>query len=300
MGSYNLTCQISGTPITENDRIVGIPIVSTGQTCPEYGPAMTASRYVPYMFPVMGKYDTYGRIINIVDDSHTAIMPLVINTLVQTDECILDQDKQNLDTTIEVLSAIYDGKLKTRVLQELFDGRYQFVPTSIKMMYIHHEIYTIMCGINNSNNRHLPSMNDVDVVWKYHDDVMNKSGKSDDTPEDVWIHLRDTGNFLRLGKRHRTLDRLYTSDTEMDIPIRGEYPAYMMINHYLNGDRAAFDATFDMYCVMSRLYHNMSRIGRMYDVNCHADDYGTPYDLLINLSQVSSQIITKQLQRREE
>lgn len=61
MGCWNATCNISNLPIYAGDDIVLILLMQTTQNV-EFNVCYPTDNFVPYAFPIFGKYDDYGGI----------------------------------------------------------------------------------------------------------------------------------------------------------------------------------------------------------------------------------------------
>lgn len=67
MGCWNATCNVSNLPIFYGDEIVLIPLMKVKNKT-RFNTCYATDNFVPFAFPIFGKYDEYGGLEEIVPD----------------------------------------------------------------------------------------------------------------------------------------------------------------------------------------------------------------------------------------
>lgn len=67
MGCWNATCSVSNLPIFYGDKIVLIPLMKVKDKT-SFNTCYATDNFVPFAFPIFGRYDEYGGIEEIISD----------------------------------------------------------------------------------------------------------------------------------------------------------------------------------------------------------------------------------------
>lgn len=114
MGSWNVSCFISGLSINGCEPVYYIPLTRKKlypQTLEnlQYGIMRPTDFFQPATFPILGEYDTYGRLENIVRDKNVEHLEKFYGAPI---EQIISPESKIFSCGVFVLKEIYDMMLK--------------------------------------------------------------------------------------------------------------------------------------------------------------------------------------------
>ena len=152
MGHFSHCCKLTGLPITGGTPVVLVPMImrkdlydNSETTLRQYGSTYMCSnegtrlKFMPNMFPIMGDYDDYGRIENIIKDDNTlAIEKYYGLTIEQICDIICSGRKD--DGYCDSLAAIKDPKAKDEYGKPVYQERYKEL-LAVSGMWIHRDVY---------------------------------------------------------------------------------------------------------------------------------------------------------------
>ena len=111
MGSWNISCFISGISIGGCEDVYYIPLALNSEPdtslkhAAKYGLMYPTNFYSPATFPILGKYDTYGGLEDIVRDKNVEHLEKVYKMPI---EKILSNESKLFDGGVFVIKEIYD------------------------------------------------------------------------------------------------------------------------------------------------------------------------------------------------
>lgn len=114
MGSWNETCGVTQLPILWKDKVrlfILIPSMSNDQSSTTCHPE---DRFVPFALPVLGTYDDYGGIEDVVQDWNTKLIEKWARTSFVSEPDALGKTLP-IDTTENLVHAIERGQVYTRL-----------------------------------------------------------------------------------------------------------------------------------------------------------------------------------------
>lgn len=133
MGHFSHSCKLSGLPITGGTPVVLIPMVISGsmydnseESLKKFGKTYLCSnegtrmKFIPNMFPIMGDYDEYGGMENIIEDDNTRALEEYYGLTIQQIVNILTSGRKD-DGYDESLKVI---KKKREIPADYIKGEY--------------------------------------------------------------------------------------------------------------------------------------------------------------------------------
>ena len=152
MGHFSHCCKLSGLPITGGTPVVLFPMImrdklfdNSEDKLRKYGKTYMCSnegtrlKFIPNMFPILGDYNDYGGIENIIEDDNTKALEKYFGLTIQQICDIICCGRKD-DGYSDDLAVIKDPKAKDEYGKPKYQERYKEL-LSLSGMWVHREVY---------------------------------------------------------------------------------------------------------------------------------------------------------------
>ncbi len=208
MGCWNATCNVSNLPIYYGDEVVLIPLMKVKNKT-RFNTCYATDNFVPFAFPIFGKYDEYGGIEDIVPDELNETLLRSYEYWYYYDEEYTDREnklipiaEKNFERFVNDVLCCHEGayiKMNT--------GLHKNDMVEINYIMVHYELYLRL--LNDAGNR-VPYGSDTcyqQCLFNSFKKKIEKCKKMVDDYEKLMVELPDKKAYFEAVRESEIINR---------------------------------------------------------------------------------------------